>query len=531
MEREMGFKRITMLDIFEILRRWHNKQSISHISRMLDYDRKTVRKIIDTAKAKGITHDEPLPSKQCVSELLQDVVTANNRPALAQQILSSYLDEVTNLINDKHNPLKPKMAFEVICERHDLTISYSSYKRFVRTYQIPLSPHTSTCRIEVIPGSEVQVDYAKMGLLYEPLTQMNRTVYAFIATLSNSRHKYVEFVFKQDQRSFVASHIKMFEAFDGVPLRILLDNLKSGVIKPDLYDPSLNRTYLEMAEHYGCFIDPCRVRHPKDKGKVERDVQTIRDQFRKLKALHPQLDVQQANHAINKWICDVYGQRKHGSTNQKPYDVFIEKERPQLQSLPNEPFVIAQWKQATVHPDHYIQFNKQFYSVPHAYVGKIVWVRATDKCVEIYFDNNLIKQHVITNHLRHTDYSDFPENIKAALDDGLPYKLQQKAMHIGPSFNQLIRAVLKPHAFVNLRKAQALLALKNKWSYSLLEQAAAITLEQQIRITPDNFKRLLEKLSKAQHDKTTDQPPTLSQQTMEFLRDISYFIKSEQENI
>jgi hypothetical protein len=161
---------------------------------MLDYDRKTVRKIIDTAKDRGITRDEPLPSKQRVSELLQDVVTANNRPAIAQQILSSYLGEVTNLINDKHNPLKPKMAFEVICERHDLTISYSSYKRFVRTNQISLTPHIVTCRLEVAPGSEVQVDYAKMGLLYDPLTQKNRTVYAFIATLSNSRHKYVEFV-------------------------------------------------------------------------------------------------------------------------------------------------------------------------------------------------------------------------------------------------------------------------------------------------------------------------------------------------
>jgi transposase len=468
----------------------------------------------------------PLPSKQHLTELLQDIVATNNRPGVAQQILTPYLDEITKLINDRNNPLKPKIAFEVMCERHDLAVSYSSFKRFVRANQITISPHTSTCRIEVAPGSEVQVDYAKMGLLYDPLTRKNRTVFAFIATLSCSRYKYVEFVYKQDQQSFVASHVHMFESFNGVPLRILLDNLKSGVIKPDLYDPTLNRTYLEMAEHYGCFIDPCRVRHPKDKGKVERDVQTIRDQFKKMKALDPQLDIQRANRAIKQWMRDVYGMRKHGTTNLKPYDIFIEKEQPQLQSLPDEPFVIAQWKQATVHADHYIQFKKQFYSVPHAYVGKTVWLRATDKRIEIYFDNNLIKQHVITDRLRHTDFNDFPENIKAALDDGLPHQLQQSAMNVGPNFYQLIRNVLTPHAFINLRKAQGLMTLKKKWPYSLIEQAALIAIEQQIRITPDNFKRLLEKLSNENHEKNTIQPLTYSQQTMEFLRDITYFMKS-----
>ena len=93
------------------------------------------------------------------------------------------------------------------------------------------------------------------------------TVYAFIATLSHSRHKFVDFVYKQDQQSFVASHVKMFNYFDGVPKRLVIDNLKNGVLKADLYDPRLNPTYRELAEHYRCFIDPARVSRPKDKGK------------------------------------------------------------------------------------------------------------------------------------------------------------------------------------------------------------------------------------------------------------------------
>ncbi|NIA29906.1 MAG: DDE-type integrase/transposase/recombinase, partial [Actinobacteria bacterium] len=134
------------------------------------------------------------------------------------------------------------------------------------------------------------------------------------------------------------SHIRMFDFFGGVPARILIDNLKSGVIKPDLYDPKLNRVYREMAEHYGCFIDPYRVRHPKDKGKVERDVQTVRQQFRKFVALKPAIDIVQTNRQILKWIVDEYGQRDHGTTRLKPFQTFIDKEQPALSNAARTSF-------------------------------------------------------------------------------------------------------------------------------------------------------------------------------------------------
>lgn len=519
----MPFKRILNMDVYEIIRRWHNQQTISYIAQILDYDRKTVRKYIHYAVDQGISLDQPLPAKGQVIELMQDVIITTQRIAPAQQILKPYLPEIAALVNDKQLPLKPKIAFDVICQRHDLadTVSYSSFKRFVNANHIVILPQRSTCRIEVQPGSEVQIDYAKMGLLYDPLTNKRRIVYAFIATLSHSRHKYVEFVYKQDQRSFVASNVRMLEYFGGVPHRIKLDNLKSGVIAPDLYDPQLNRCYREMAEHYNCFIDPCRVRHARDQGKVERDVQTIRDQFKKLLVINPQLDIQQASQQIRHWLIHSYGQTKHGTTGCKPYVIFIEIEQPALKALPTEPFVMAQWKQATVHPDHYIQFNKKFYSVPHAYVGNQVWVRGTDKIVQIYVEDKLIKQHVVTNGCRHTDWNDFPPNVPAALDDGLPLQLQSQAEHVGPKFKQLVRQVLQPHAFLNLRKAQGLVNLSTKFDHGLIEQAAAVALDQNIRVTLKNFQQLLQRLA------STDQsspPLPISQQSLQFIRDMSYFI-------
>jgi len=406
----MAFKRITPMNIYEIIRRWHSGQTIRKIARILEYDRKTVRKFINIAKSNGLAPERTLPPKQEVIALFAAALPKTQRPANAQELLQVYLPEIIELINQPQNPLKPKSAFEVICRKHDLTgkVSYSTFKRFAKVNELVISPQKTTCRIEVAPGVEVQIDYGKMGLLHDPLSGKKRTVFAFIAALAHSRHKFVE----------------------------------------------------------------------------------------------------------------EYGQRTHGTTQQKPFPVFQEHEKAHLKRLPSEAFQISQWKQASVHPDHYIQFNKKSYSVPHAYVGKKVWVRATDKLIQIYYQDKLIKQHTITTSYRHTDLNDFPANIKAALDHGLPRHIQNQAETVGPNFYQLVRKTLEPHAFINLRKAQGLVSLTSKWKPNLIEQAAAYALKHRISVTPKNFQRLLEMLDQQNQ---SVKPVPMSQQTMEFIRDFDYF--------
>ena len=523
----MGFKRVDFMDIFEIIHRWYSGQKINHIAQNCDYDRKTVRKYILIANEIGISKDKPLPAKDELLTLLDPfLLNENQRPSPAQSLLKPHLQEVVDLINDPHNALKPKIAFEVICEKHNLDgkVSYSSFKRFAKVNDIIINPSKATCRIEVPPGSETQIDYGYMGLLYDPIADRRRKVYAFISTLSHSRHKYVEFVYKQNQQSFVASHVKMFEYFGGVTLRIVIDNLKTGIIKPDLYDPSINRTYREMAEHYDCFIDPCRVTHPKDKGKVENQVPVVRQQFRKQLALNPNLDIAVANQLVRQWCLGKHGYRAHGTTGWQPYPTFLRNERPKLKPLPEYSFEIATWKQCTVHPDHYIQFNKKAYSAPNAYIGKKLWVKGTDRIVQLYYKSRLITQHVITDHYRHTNWDHFPENMRKVLDEGLPAYLQKQAGKLGPRFSELIRNVLKPHAFINLRKAQGLVNLKKRYNHDLLEQAASITLDQHLSVTPKSFIRLLEKLK--QQNQQEKQIP-VSVFTSEFIRPMNYFNRQQ----
>jgi hypothetical protein len=523
----VAFREIGIMDIWEVIRRWHDHHSISQIAQALGYDRKTVRRYIHFAQNTGLSRNGTLPPKEEVLRLLNGIEGVGGRAPQAQSLLDQYLAELVDLVNDPDLGLPPKLAFEALCERHALVgkVSYSSFKRFTLTHQATFYPQRLTCRIEVAPGSELQIDYGRVGTIYDSILKKRRALQLFIGTLAHSRHKYVELVFTQDQVSFVSSHVRMFEYFQGVPERISLDNLKAGVIKPDLYDPRINRAYQELAEYYHCFLDPCRVAHPKDKGKVERDVRTVRQAVRKILVLNPGASIGELNTLIKRWCIEEYGQKLHGTTHEKPYAVFTERERPLLKALPPDRFEIAEWKQATVHPDHFIQFKGKAYSVATAYIGKKVWIRATEHILQVFCDDRLIKQHVKRNVYRHTDSADFPDNVRAVLDSGLHKHLLSRAEAITPHFHRLIRSLLEVHAFINLRKAQGLIAIAEREDRSLVNQAAAFILEHRLQVHPKAFRDLLAKLRLRDNEKES---LPLSQETLSFVRDASYFIRTQE---
>ncbi len=510
------------MDIWEIVRRWHQKQSICQIAASLGYDRKTIRKYTLAAKSLGIEPEVPLPPKEKVLSQLKAVESIRKRKAKAKQVLEPHLEEIIDLVNRKENSLRPKYAFNIICKKYELfsDVSYATFKRFVKDHYYKIYTKKVTCRIERPPGEEVQVDYGLVGLHFDPIKKRKRRVYALIATLSHSRHVFVDFVYKQDQKSFVSSHIRMFDFFGGIPKRIVLDNLKAGVITPDLYDPKLNKAYSEMAEYYNCFLDPCRVASPKDKGKVENQVTVIRQKFRELVTLNPDSPLQELNQKARVWCCQEYGHRTHGTTQLQPYPTFLEIEKPVLIPLPDRPFEIPLWKKATVHPDHYIQFDKKTYSVPTDFIGETVLVKGNERIVQVFHDYELICQHTISNFHRHTNMSHFPKNIKAALDEGIPKVLCQKAKQLGPYFGQLITTILEPHAFINMRNAMGIVNLSQNYDDKLLEQSAEIILKKQLPPTRKTMKKLIESLCRAQ---MANKEIPLSEETRSFLRSGSYF--------
>lgn len=515
----MGYNPQGIMNIYEIIRRWHDGQTISSIAKTLTLDRKTVRNYIQRATQIGIDRKSELPEEGELLASLHPLTPCGQRQKPAAAQFEPYRQEILALIDDPGDPLTLKSAWQVILHRHpEITASYSSFKRVVRT--LKPSPQRATWRHETPAGQQTQIDYGKMGLLYDPASGANRVVYAFIGTLSWSRYKYVEFVWGQDQQIFVSSHIKMGEFWGGMSRVLVIDCLKSGVIKPDLYDPQLNPLYRQMADHYGCFIDPARPGKPKDKGKVERVVAPVRDLFRRLKAMHPALSLTQANKEALLWCRHENGMTPHGTTKEKPWECFQSSEAHKLLSLPSEPFEMAQWKQVKVHVDQFVQYQKAYYSVGRQYVGRKLWLRAKCDIIELYDqDFSLVKAFQRGPGRRFSDPADFPENIQAMMNRYSVGSLLSKAGEIGPNTALYVETLLQPHAMANLRKAMGVIDLAGKYPASLLEQASRQALATNT-FSYKAFKRLLESCQ-------GELPIAISRQTRELIRPGNYFIHNQ----
>lgn len=204
----MPYKEVKIMELKEILRRLKAGQSINKISVNTGRDRKTIRKYITLLHHSGIKLSEVDLNDHNLIAVISEILQQTKRKAEKQEIFLPFKAEINDLLNNPKHKLKLKSVYEVICKRHDLheISSYSSFKRFARNNQLKEKSRDITCRIESAPGNQLQVDYGKMGILYAWLTGKKRTVYAFIGTLSYSRHKYVELSINRI-RKVLFSHI------------------------------------------------------------------------------------------------------------------------------------------------------------------------------------------------------------------------------------------------------------------------------------------------------------------------------------
>ena len=453
----MARRNIAMNEHLEMIYQWHQGRSIRQIRRSLDIARKTIRKYLNRLAEEGIGRDQPLPPEEELCRLIASVqgTAAFARPA--QEKLCHYHQQIDKWLEDSEMTIQ--QVQRLLEENYCLRISYMSLYRYViGHFREPERP--VTVRLHSPPGEQAQVDFGYAGLLLDPETGKSRKAWAFIMVLSYSRHRFVRFVFRQDSQTWIDCHLRAFHFYQGCPRTIVLDNLKSGVLKPDLYDPTLNRAYQELERHIGFVADPAKVAMPRHKGKVERQVGVVRQQ---LIAGRNYQDIEKANERALLWCQEEIGRREHGTTHRKPYEVFLEEERAQLLPLPAQPFELAQWKRCKIHPDCHLVFEKSYYSVLYRYRGQEVWVRADQKLVRVYLDRELIKTHLRAERpgTWQTDPKDYPPDKLAYLEQ-TPAYCRRKADELGPHVGQYIRRILSDHAMRNLRKAQGVLRLAEK---------------------------------------------------------------------
>jgi len=466
----MARRRFTVRDIAEILEHWQAGRSICAISRSLGVCRATVRKYVYAAEARGYHQGDPTPP-QGWKAFLREVIPKPPDPSTRSETFAKllpYQDEIREALATTTGAT----IWQRLRDERGVMVSMPSFYRYLSCFLVDVwkKPRITVRRSEPPPGEEAQIDFGYLGTWQDPLSGKSRRLWAFAMILSFSRHMFVHVVTKLDQREWLMCHASAFDFFGGAPKRIVPDNLKTGIIKADLYDPKFNQGYEELAHHYGIIIDPARSGKPRDKARVERVIPYIRDSFWSGRNF---TTLEEINKQALEWCLKVAGLRQHGTTHQQPLTLFRLAEEKQLKLLPAAPFEIATWHRAKVARDCHIQVNGTLYSVPYQYAGKTVDVKLGTKVVEVYLDYELLKTYLRgAKGQRVTDWNDYPPE-KAAFFQRTPDWYRSRASLIGTSTRETVEALLQEHAFHHLRQCQGILRLAEKYRQERLEAACA----------------------------------------------------------
>jgi hypothetical protein len=294
-----------------------------------------------------------------------------------------------------------------------------------------------------------------------------------------------------------------------VPERVVIDNLKAGIIRACWHEPLAQQSYRECAEHYGFLISPCRPRTPRHKGKVEKGgVHYVKRNF--LGGREP-TTVTQANRDVRRWALTVAGDRVHGTTKERPLERF-ELERGALRPLPDTPYDMAVWKEVKLHRDCHLVFDQAYYSAPFRLVGQKLWVRGGSREVQIFTQD----YQLVATHPR----AQRPGRRQTRTDHLPPHKVpglmltraacRQQASEIGPATGEVVEALLDHRPEDRLRTAGRLLRLGDRFGPKRLEAACARALrfDDPAYMT---IKRILEQGADLEERPDTDSaPPALT---------------------
>ncbi len=454
-------ERLKMHQIKDILYRLRQGQSERGIAWDLNMSRDTVHRYHIYARELGyLTGDCALPDETVLQERLGPAVS----PPRQISGLEPYRDLIVSWLEDGREKM---VIHQTLTDHHGYTGSYSSVLRFVHQVR-PVTPEVFV-RIETSPGQQAQVDFGSAGRIRDPKTASLRPAYAFVMTLSWSRHMYVEFVFDQSIRTWISCHRNALHFFGGAPREIVLDNLKAGVLWHALEDPTLSLPYRRLAQHYGLLIHPCRPRTPRHKGKVESAVHYVKRNLVAGETFH---DLDDANRKAHHWCLHRAGVRDHGTTHEPPLKRFLETEAAALLPLPQEPFDLLRVVSAKVQRDSHIVVEGAYYSVPCAYAGRRVEAYLYENTVQVYDGVSLLTTHPKARRKgeRNTRLEHYPAD-KAIYLERTPGVCRELASKVGLSCAEVVTRLLDSRPADNLRAAQALVGLADKHGRERLEAA------------------------------------------------------------
>jgi transposase len=461
----MPARRISVRRIKEILRlKFELGLDNRQIARSCNIPHSTVANYLGRAEAAGLAW----PLLPDISEADLEMRLFPTVPVNREIPMPNFETMRAELLRHKHLTLE--LLWQEYKQAYPEGYQYSwfceLYGRWARKLDIYL-------RQEHRAGERMFVDHAGPTVpVVDKYTGLIKEASIFVAVLGASNYTFCEAVWKRDLPSWIGSHSRAVEFFQGVPAVTTPDNWKTGIKDPCYYDPELNPTYRDWAEHFGTVIIPARVRKPRDKAKVENGVLIVERWIIAALRHHTFFSLAELNGAVHELLIRL-NQKKFKKLDTTRTRLFEEVDRPALRPLPATPFEFVERKKATVHPDYHVEVDHHYYSVPYQHQGKEVEVRLSEKTVEILLKGNRIATH-IRSYVpgKHTTVEEHRPVKHQDLKWTSSYMVD-KGRETGPATADVLQRIMdqRKHPELGYRACLGVLRLGKRYSTERLEAA------------------------------------------------------------
>jgi len=487
----------------------NNNISQHEISRKTGINRRTIRKY---ANASGLAAAQEAEIPKCPTPATgSDALSVQNAPpwppaleARMPKHVRSACESHREWIEEQVRGGRNAMAiYQDLVELFGFTHRYNSVKRFVR--HLRKRDPEQYDRLEFCAAEEAQVDYGQ-GALTLHTNGKYRRPRLFVMTLKYSGRAFRKVVWKSSKETWCRLHEEGFRYFSGCPQYVALDNLKEGVIKPDIYDPDLNPLYAAMLNHYNVVADPARVKDPNRKGTVENAVKYTQDtglKGRKFESIEAQ------NERLMHWEEHWASRRIHGRIKRQ-VDELYQEEKPYLQPLPLESFRYFEQKTRTVWDDGTIQEGNSYYAANPAPIGSKVAIRIYDDQIEIL---DLIRMEVIRRHPKSRWHGSVMMNPADRIFNPSREtdRLLAQAECIGPHSFDLCETWFKEEGRSGQRRMYGLVNLVRHYPACQVEKAAEVAKHNGLR-SSKAIRRIVESLAAEDRERKAEQPGSLTQE-------------------
>lgn len=457
-----------MRKIREVLRLTHELGlSVRQVSEATGVGKTAVNEYVARAKVIGITW--PVPPELSDADLERRLF-----------VPPGFHDGPTKPVPDwakVHEELKRRgVTLMLLWEEHRAECpdghGYSQFCELYSRWRKRLSP---IMRQTHVGGDKLFVDWAGDTIpIIDPATGEVHAAHLFVAALGASSYTYAEARWTESLPDWIGAHVNALDFLGGVMKAAVPDNLKVGITKPSRYEPGINRTYQELADHYGFVVLPARVRKPRDKAKVETAVGIVTRYLLGRLRHRRFFSLGELNAAVAECVAAINAKvmKRLGKSRT---DLFASLDKPALKALPSERYQYAEWKRCTVAPDYHVEVDDHYYSAPYRLLRETLDVRFTDATVELFHKGSRVASHV-RSHLKHK-HTTTPEHMPSShrrYAEWSPARMLREAKKIGPATVALFAAIMKakPHPEQGFRSCLGILNLLKSYGPARVEAAA-----------------------------------------------------------